>query len=248
VVFQGLTSLGTGCLVRAMDAGGNSAALVVLDWWRQSGVDVLIDEAPRNWLATSRPAPPPAEPMLAPATLPTTLSGFHGWLADQAGPGGAPPIPPNGDAAAGLMLLAGMPTNFDTPQTGLFAGSEGQLLDAMLGAIGRDRASIYLTSLASHRPDGGKIGPTALAELALLARHHIGLAAPKAMLLLGDEPSRALLDLPATAARGRIHQISVGEITVNVVVTFTPQMLLKRPASKADCWADLRRLLEELNR
>ena len=231
-----------------MDAGGNSAALAVLDWWRQSGVDALIDENPRDWLAPARPSSPPAEAAVAPSSLPETLPAFHGWLADRTGPGGTPPILPAGDPAAGLMLLAGMPTNFDTPQTGLFAGAEGRLLDAMLGAIGRDRASTYLASLTAHRLDGGKLGAAALAEIAPLARHHIALAAPRAILLLGDEPSRALLDLPIAAARGRSHKIAVGGITVNVVVTFTPQMLLKRPASKADCWADLRRLLEELNR
>jgi DNA polymerase len=229
-----------------MDAGGNAAALAVLDWWRQSGVDVLIDEQPRNWLAGSRAAPATLDAP-RPAPLPTSLTALRELLADQAH-GDEPAILPTGDTAAGLMLLTAMPTAFDTPHSGLFASSEGRLLDAMLGAIGRDRASTYLASLAPFRPAGGRLEEHALAELLRLARRHIALIAPKALLLLGDAAARALLGLPITAARGRAHQLALDEITVNVVVTFSPQMLLERPASKADCWADLRRLLEELNR
>ncbi len=156
---------------------------------------------------------------------------------------------PAGDPAAGLMLLAAMPTAFDTPQTGLFAGREGRLLDAMLGAIGRDRSlQLSCRTLAPHRPAGGRIDPAVLAEHLKLARRHIALAAPKALLLLGDDASRAILDRRLSVARGQTHQILIDAITVNVVVTFPPQMLLERPASKADCWADLCRLLEELNR
>lgn len=228
-----------------MDAGGNAAALAVLDWWRQSGVDALIDEQPRNWLAGSRAAPTALEAASSEA-LPTSLAAVRDLLASLPHDG-EPAILPAGDAAAGLMLITAMPTAFDTPHSGLFAGNEGRLLDAMLGAIGRDRASIYLASLAPFRPAGGKIEAQDLPRLLRIARRHIALAAPKAVLLLGDAAAGALLGLPLPAARGRTHRLALDEITVNVVVTFSPQMLLERAASKADCWADLRRLLEELN-
>lgn len=229
-----------------MDAGGNSAVLAMLDWWRQSGVDVLVDESPRDWLAKARPAQARPDAGASPP-LPDSLSALHGRLAAQCD-GEEPPILPSGNAASGLMVLAAMPTAFDTPQTGLFAGSEGRLLDAMLGAIGRDRASTYLATLTPRRPAAGKIDPAELSEHLRLAMHHIALAAPKTLLLLGDGVARALLDRPIAAARGDAHRLDLGGVTVNVVVTFSPQMLLERPASKADCWADLRRLLEELNR
>ena len=227
-----------------MDAGGTAAALAALDWWRQSGVDVLIDESPRDWLARARTLP---DAEAASLPLPGSLAAFHNLLGEQAD-GEAPSLLPSGDPAAGFMLLAAMPTAFDTPQSGLFAGSEGRLLDAMLGAIGRDRASTYLATITPRRPAGGKIAAAELPEHLRQARHHVALAAPKALLLLGDGAARAMLDLPITAARGRVHRLDLSGNTVNVVVTFSPQMLLERPASKADCWADLRRLLEELNR
>jgi DNA polymerase len=231
-----------------MDAGGKAAALAMLDWWRQSGVDVLIDEQPRDWLAASRPSADTPTALVPAPALPDSLPALQSYFADLAGADEGPPILPAGDASAGLMLLAAMPTAFDTSQTGLFAGREGRLLDAMLGAIGRDRASSYLATLALRRPAGGRIGGAALADHLRLARRHIALAAPKALLLLGEDSARAMLDLRLPAARGQIHKIDVDGVTVNVVVTFHPQMLLESPARKAECWADLRRLLEELNR
>lgn len=242
-----MTSLATPWLVPVMDAGGKAAELAVLDWWRQSGVDVLIDESPRDWLAKARPAEAEQAVEAAASPLPATLAALHGQLAEQR-EGEEPAILPSGDPAAGLMLLAETPTAFDSRQTGLFAGSEGRLLDAMLGAIGRDRASTYLATIAPRRPAGGKIDAAELPEHLRLARQHVALAGPRALLLLGDGAARALLGLPIAAARGRLHRLDLDGITVNVVVTFSPQMLLERPASKADCWADLRRLLEELNR
>jgi uracil-DNA glycosylase family 4 len=231
-----------------MDAGGKAAALAALDWWRQSGVDVLIDEQPRDWLSSTRPSTELAAEAVRTPALPDSLATLLSYVTDCAGADQGPPILPVGDPGAGLMLLAAMPTAFDTPQTGLFAGREGRLLDAMLGAIGRDRASSYIATLALHRPAGGRIDPAALADHLKLARRHIALAAPRALLLLGDDASRALLDQRLPAARGQTQKIDVDGVTVNVVVTFHPQMLLESPARKADCWADLRRLLEELNR
>lgn len=231
-----------------MNAGGNATALALLDWWRQSGVDALIDEQPRDWLAPPRSPANAVVGLAPPPALPDSLPSLIAHMADRTGADEGPPILPAGDASAGLMLLAAMPTAFDTPQTGLFADPEGRLLDAMLGAIGRDRASSYLATLALRRPPGGRIDGATLAEHLRLARRHIAVAAPKVLLLLGDDSSRALLDMRLAAARGKTHEIDVDGVTVNVVVTFHPQMLLESPARKADCWADLRRLLEELNR
>jgi uracil-DNA glycosylase family 4 len=231
-----------------MDAGGKAAALAALDWWRQSGVDVLVDERPRDWLTSGRSSTESVADVAHRPALPDSLTALHGYIADAAGADDGPPILPSGDPSAGLMLMAAMPTAFDTPQTGPFAGREGRLLDAMLGAIGRDRASSYIATLAPHRPAGGRIDPAALGEQLKLARRHIALAAPRALLLLGEDATRPLLDLRLGAARGRTHKIDIDGLTVNVVVTFHPQMLLESPARKAECWADLRRLIEELNR
>ena len=77
----------------------------------------------------------------------------------------------------------------------------------MLAAIGRSRETIYLAPFSPIRPPAGRIDPAGVRMLAEIARHHIGLAAPKALLLFGDTCARALLGMPMTAARGRWHEL-----------------------------------------
>jgi DNA polymerase len=94
-------------------------------------------------------------------------------------------------------------------------------------------------------PDGRLSGPPAQ-QCATLARHHIGLVAPKALILLGDACSKALLGLPMAQARGRWHEIATHAGPIRALVTMTPDFLLKQPSHKARAWADLQMLLEEV--
>src|SRR5438128_816053 len=62
-------------------------AASALAWWLEMGVDVAVQETPRNWLkpAAERPTPPagdPAEPNIARPSY-ETLSALQGWLASS---------------------------------------------------------------------------------------------------------------------------------------------------------------------
>jgi DNA polymerase len=233
-----------------------SGAISALGWWLESGVDTLVDESPRNWL---RPAPTPAAEPPAVAkqvaspeadSLPATIAAMHARLADPSLVAAAigRPIAPVGDTAAGLMLLADMPEAEDAASGQLLSGDAGRLLDRMLGAIGRDRASAYIATIAPARPAGGRLAPALVPELARLALHHVALAQPRMLLLLGDAPARAILGMGLADARGRIHEINHRNATVGVVATFPPRYLLREQAAKAQAWQDLRMLLGGLNR
>jgi len=228
------------------------SALSALGWWREAGVDVIVDDVARDWL---RPASAPAiEPARSaePAAdaLPATLAAMQAKLAE---PGLVPnaigtPVAPCGTVASGLMLLADMPEPGDPDAGQLVSGDAGRLLDRMLGAIGRDRASIYLAPFAPARPAGGRLATPTCETLAKLALHHIALAQPRMLLLLGDAPARALLGLGLAEARGRIHKLNHLGHTVDVVATFHPRYLLREQGAKAKAWQDLRCLLGGLTR
>jgi len=145
------------------------------------------------------------------------------------------------------MLLTDMPDTEDCEADMLVAGTAGRLLDAMLGAIGRDRASVYLASLAPGRPASGRLAAPLEAELARLARHHIALARPRLVLLLGDATIRAMIGTSLAEARNSIHGINLDGGTVPAIATFHPRFLLQQPARKAEAWADLRKVMEILN-
>jgi len=224
----------------------------MLGWWQLAGVDVTVDDAPRHWLrAPSVPIPAPDH--TAPATadsLPATLEALTAWLGhpETLSELGSRRIAPAGSIASGLMVLADMPDMEDAAADQLVAGIAGRLLDAMLGAIGRDRESIYLAPFAPGRPASGQLGEKLENELGRIARHHIALARPRAVLLLGDATIRAMTGTGLVQARGSIHPINLDQAIVPMIASIHPRFLLQQPARKADAWTDLRMLMEILSK
>ena len=252
-----------------MDRGGNdfiAEAESLLGWWRDAGVDCAVQEEPRDWLKPA-PLPVPSEPeargsgtgagaprprsgraeVLEP--LPDQLPLFHDWLkASDALPYAAPHAPrvcPSGDPASGLMIMTAMPSVEDCSAGTMLSGEAGRLFDRMLAAIGRSRDTSYIAGLSCLRPTGGRLDAGA-GRCADIARHHLGLVAPKAVLLLGDACSKALLGLGAAQARGKVHRIATPAGEVAAIVTLPPDYLLGQPAAKALAWADLQLLQETL--
>ena len=222
-------------------------ALSALAWWREAGVDVLVGEEPRDWLAASAPAAavaPQPIPEPAPTALPATLGEFRGWLAEvDTLPDGSEParrLPPEGDPASGLMILLDAPEREDATAGRLLAGDVGILFDNMLRAIGRDRGSIYLATLCQGRPLAGRLDATAEDGMAAIARHHVALAVPRRLLIMGEAASRAILGTEASPARTRLHTINHSGVMVEAVVTIPPRILLQQPSLKARAWRDLR--------
>jgi len=249
---------------RDSDFTAADEAASALLWWQEAGLDVLVDEAPRDWLKPA-PAPlaaaPPSVPAVAPearrgpapeadAPLPGQLNLFQAWLAESrdlpfASPA-APRVSPSGDPTSGLMILTDMPSGEDCTAGTLISGEAGRLFDRMLAAIGRDRRSIYLAALSCLRSPDGRFNTEGARSCAALARHHAGLVMPKALLILGDSCSKALLGLPLVQARGRWHEIPTHAGPVKALVTLPPSYLLNQPAAKAHAWADLQKLIEEV--
>ncbi len=232
---------------------GASALQSMLSWWQLAGVDVLVDDSPRTWLrAATIPASASVQTPLAPspAALPATLESLANWLSShETFPElGSTRLAPIGTIAGGLMLLTDMPDQADLAAGSLLTGAAGRLLDGMLGAIGRDRASAYLATLAPGRPATGKISEKLEDELGRIARHHMALTRPRAVLMIGDATIRALTGMGLAPARGSIHGINLDGGTVPAVATFHPRFLLQHPALKADAWADLRMLMEILTK
>lgn len=182
--------------------------------------------------------------------LPDQLALFHDYLrASDALPYAAPAAPrvcPAGDPAAGLMIMVAMPSTEDCAAGTLLSGAPGRLFDRMLAAIGRSRETTYLAGLSCLRPPAGRIDAAGAGRCAQVARHHVGLAAPKALLLMGDACSRALLGIGAAQARGTVHSVETQSGSYQAVVTFPPDYLLAQPAAKALAWADLQLLMEVL--
>jgi DNA polymerase len=149
-----------------------------------------------------------------------------------------------GAAGAPLMALDFAPGEEEERSGTAFVGPEARLLDNMLKAIGRDRTSVYLAYATPWRPPGAR-EPNA-GEVAVLhpfLRRHVALAAPKALLILGDYAARAALGSADVAKlRGQWFDYDCGGAPVRAL--FMPALvgLLKTPIVKRRVWRDLRAL------
>jgi DNA polymerase len=230
------------------------ATASALAWWEEAGVDIVIDDLPRDWTARDKPAAAAPAPNSAPAAvqeeealpLPATLEAFIDWRFGAGAPEaawGEPLVHVSGDPAAPLMIITDLPDPSDCAAGTLLTGDAGRLFDRMLAAIGQDRQTVYLVSLCAARPITGQLPRESMDRLTELARHHVALAEPKRLLMLGATVSRAILGADQPSWRGRLQPINYQGGQSEAVATYHPRFLLDRPALKADAWKDLQLLI-----
>lgn len=225
-------------------------AASLLGWWQEMGVDTLIDETPVAWLDRGRVRSPQEPIAAAPAEIrmPGTLPAFARWLHESPDiPEAGPParrMALSGNPAAPLMVMVDMPELGDPDAGYLLSGDVGDLFDRMLAALHLDREAVYLAALCPGRVPTGLVPPACEPRLAEIARHHIALAGPKQLWLMGSAVSRAILGMDLQQARGTLHEINHENGSIEVVVSFSPRFLLQSPRRKADAWADMQMLIK----
>ncbi len=227
-------------------------AASVLDWWQDAGVDTLVDEQPRDWLAAPVPqqplAPAAAEPVVAPAAaMSDDLATFLAWRIAADAPEAAwrgVSIAATGPADAKVMVLVDCPDKEDGAESLLMTGMVGRLFDRMLAAIGLSRDAVHLAAVCARRPLAGRMPGDVEQRLSDISRHHIGLVAPQRVLLMGNAASRAILGMDMPASRGSLHQFNHKGGETGVVASYHPRFLLEKPAAKAEAWKDLQLLIQ----
>jgi len=216
-----------------------------LEWWRDVGVDILVDGNPRDWLAAPVVQPAVVAQPTSDAALPGTLEAFLAWRtgpdAPDAGWGGDPVLA-SGPLDAEFMVLLDQPDRDDCAEGRLLSGASGRLFDRMLAAVGLSRDAVYVAAVCIRRSATGRPARGSEAKLADAALHHLSLVRPRRLLLLGDAASRAVLASDASAARGILHGVDHKGGRSDAVASFHPRLLLTRPAAKAEAWRDLRLL------
>jgi len=159
----------------------------------------------------------------------------------------------DGNPQAPLMLIGEAP-GAEEDRRGLpFVGASGQLLDRMLGAIGYDRTSCYITNIVNWRPPGNRKPSPAEMTLCLpFIERHIALIDPALIVLLGDTAAKTLTNRTEGITRLRGKWFTWprpdGNGTIPVLPTFHPAFLLRSPGQKREAWMDLltaKRKLEE---
>jgi DNA polymerase len=145
-----------------------------------------------------------------------------------------------GNRTAEWMIIGEAPGAEEDARGEPFVGRAGQLLNAMLHAVGLQRAQVYITNILKCRPPNNRDPlPEEAQQCWPYLRRQIEMIAPKVILAVGRIAAQNLLltEEPIGRLRGRIHVHA--ETAVPVVVTYHPAYLLRKPVEKRKAWEDL---------
>ncbi len=148
-----------------------------------------------------------------------------------------------GDREAECMVVGEAPGADEDRQGEPFVGRAGQLLDAMLLAIGLSRQQVYIANILKCRPPRNRDPlPAEVAACEGYLKQQIALVKPRIILAVGRVAAQNLLktDTPIGKMRGRDY--IYGDSGIPVVVTYHPAYLLRSPREKRKAWADLQRV------
>jgi uracil-DNA glycosylase len=221
-----------------------------ISWWVGAGVDCVVEEAPTLWLGRGESpiATPTVAEVVAPAAMPHNLAALTQWLmTNQEIPDAGPAqrrVAPSGDSASGFMILIDMPEAGDADAGHLLSGEVSELVDRMLGAIGRDRNSVYIASLSPGRTPTGRLSDAGTDRLTEIARHHVALVKPDKLWLMGRAASRAMIGVDDVMGRGSLHVVNHQGGMTAAITSAHPRVLLQTPKRKAEVWADMQRLIK----
>ena len=152
-----------------------------------------------------------------------------------------------GDKDADLLIIGEAPGADEDRQGEPFVGRAGQLLNAMLKAIGLRREQVYIANILKCRPPGNRDPrPEEALQCTPFLMRQIELLKPRVILSVGRISAQHLLktDTPVGRLRGRVHEF--GDKRIPLVVTYHPAYLLRSPEQKAKAWRDLLMVLAAL--
>ena len=151
----------------------------------------------------------------------------------------------DGPATARLMFVGEGPGADEDAQGIPFVGKAGQLLNNMIGAMGLQRAEVYIANIVKCRPPGNRVPDPAEANTcAQFLLRQIDVLRPQAIVALGATAATYLLGVKQSlgSLRGRWHSCRGAKLAV----TYHPAFLLRDPRQKAEAWKDLQMVMREL--
>lgn len=156
----------------------------------------------------------------------------------------------DGNPQARIMFVGEAPGRDEDLEGIPFIGRSGKLLDRMIGAIGLDRTTAYITNVIPWRPPGNRDPSPQETQICLpFIKRQIELVDPDVLVCLGKPSSQAVLELKdgIMRTRGRWHSYDTGTRTIRAMATFHPAYLLRQPIHKRLAWQDLRAISKALN-
>ena len=159
---------------------------------------------------------------------------------------GENPVFGEGPLDAGLAIVGEAPGRQEAERGRPFVGQAGKLLDGLLEAAGVDRSEVYTTNTVKIRPtteNNGRLRnrPPRAAEVregVEILLSELEIVAPRALVLLGNTPAKALISRSFTmgSGRGTWYASTPG---IPALATYHPAYLLRQTGQDLDRARDL---------
>ena len=145
-----------------------------------------------------------------------------------------------GNRDADWMIVGEAPGQEEDRKGEPFVGRAGQLLNAMLLALGQPRERVFIANILKCRPPNNR-DPSAeeAAACAPFLARQIELVAPRIILCVGRIAAQNLLGTATPIGKLRGQRHAWGPRQIPVVVTYHPAYLLRSPGEKRRAWQDL---------
>lgn len=143
-----------------------------------------------------------------------------------------------GNTNARLMLIGEAPGFYEDQKGEPFVGRAGQLLNAMLDAIGLSREQVFIANILKCRPPNNRDpAPLEVHECTPFLEKQIAFIQPKLLLALGRIAAHYLLNTKTSLSKLRGQAHTFGKTPL--LVTYHPAYLLRNPKDKGKAYADL---------
>ncbi len=145
-----------------------------------------------------------------------------------------------GEPNATIAVVGESPGPPDANAEKPFQGPTGDLLNKILASIGLNRSNTYLTNIVKYISAGDEITPELMKFFTPYVWRELAVVKPKVVLLLGNTPTKALLNTkqPISKVRGEFHEVN----GLMIMPTFNPAYLLRDPTKKREVWEDIKQV------
>lgn len=239
-----------------------------LAFWRDAGLEVLVEDSPTDRLHAPQPvvrsaavASVAAGPAASTEDFGAAVAEAH-RLAAQAdsiealaeaitafegcplrGLGARQAVVWRGRVDAPVLLIGEGPGADEDQQGQPFVGKAGKLLDAMLRAVDL-QDQVFITNTVFWRPPGNRTPtPSEQMTCAPFVERAIALVRPKLLVLVGGASAKFMLKteegILSLRGQWRDWRPSEGGETYPALPILHPAFLLRQPQAKARAWQDL---------
>ncbi len=138
----------------------------------------------------------------------------------------------------------------DINRTGFaFQGDVGELLKKMLIAINIKMEKIYLTYSINFRiPEDKKPSTQDIKRYSKFLKEHISIINPKILVLMGSTAMETVTGMnnKISDERGKWRELISNNVSIPIIITFSPSYLIRFPENKKYSWEDLKKIKKKI--